>query len=110
MEELYTVKEVSKIFRTNPSYVYKLIEANLIEVLKLGSLKIKKSSLDKFLNDSVGKDLSDPFHIKELNDNIEDEDETDIENNDDESKSEKDDKNQNSKKTRNKEVKNDRAC
>ena len=67
-ETLYTVKEDSKIFRTNPSYVYKLIEADSLEVLNLRSLKIKKSSVDKFLEYSVGKDLSDPFNIKILND------------------------------------------
>ncbi|MGL5124154.1 MAG: helix-turn-helix domain-containing protein [Fusobacteriaceae bacterium] len=66
MEELYTVKEVSKMLRTNPTYVYKLIKADLIDVLKLGSIKITKSSLDKFLEHSIGKDLSDPFDIKAL--------------------------------------------
>ncbi len=68
MEEiLYTVKEIAKMIRTNPSYVYKLIEARRISVLKLGSLKIRKSSFDKFLEESMGKDLTDPFNVKKLN-------------------------------------------
>ena len=33
---LYTVKEVSQIPHTNPSYVYQLINTGLLPVLKLG--------------------------------------------------------------------------
>lgn len=36
---LYIVAEVSKILKTNTSYVYSLIKAGLIPALKLGSLK-----------------------------------------------------------------------
>ena len=68
-EVLYTVKEVAKMIRTNPSYVYKLIEAKRITVLKLGSLKIRESSFKKFLEESTGKDLTDPFNVKELSAN-----------------------------------------
>ncbi|KAE9633743.1 helix-turn-helix domain-containing protein [Defluviitalea raffinosedens] len=67
MEEvLYTVTEVSKLIKTNPAYVYSLINNGLLPALKLGSLKVTRSSLLKFLETYEGKDLTDPTNIKEL--------------------------------------------
>ena len=60
---LYTVKEVSELLHTNPTYVYNLIKAGLLPVLKLGSYKVRKESLSKFLEDYEGKDLTDPNNI-----------------------------------------------
>ncbi len=60
---LYTVKEVSEILHTNPSYVYELIHAGILPALRLGSYKIRHESLMKFLADYDGKDLRDPHHI-----------------------------------------------
>lgn len=42
---LYTVKEVSELIHTNQAYVYSLIKAGLLPVLKLGSYKIRKEAL-----------------------------------------------------------------
>lgn len=64
---IYTVKEVSEIIHTNPAYVYTLIKSGLLPALKLGSYKIRKSSLVDFLENNEGKDLTDPFNIKPLN-------------------------------------------
>ena len=64
---LYTVKEVSELLHTNPTYVYNLIKAGLLPVLKLGSFKIRKESLSKFLADYEGKDLTDPKNISVVN-------------------------------------------
>lgn len=67
MEEiLYTVKEASKLLKTNPNYVYELINKGLIPALKLGSLKIRKSSLLEFLEQNEGKDLTDLDNITNL--------------------------------------------
>lgn len=67
MEEiLYTVKETSKILKTNPAYVYSLINEGLLPVLKLGSYKIRKTSLLEFLAKYEEKDLTDPKDIKDL--------------------------------------------
>ena len=67
MEDLlYTVSEVAKLIKTNPAYVYELIKADLIPVLKLGSYKIRKTSLHEFLEKYEGKDLTDPENIKTL--------------------------------------------
>ncbi|WP_312372976.1 helix-turn-helix domain-containing protein [Lachnoclostridium sp.] len=67
MEEvLYTVSEVSELIKTNTAYVYKLISAGLLPVLKLGSYKIRRSALLEFLERSEGKDLTNPSEIKEI--------------------------------------------
>ena len=63
---LYTVKEVSEIMHTSPSYVYKLIESGLLPVLKLGSYKIRHEALMKFLNDYEGYDLRNPRNVEKI--------------------------------------------
>lgn len=63
---LYTVPEVAKLIKTNTGYVYNLIKAGLLPVLKLGNMKIRKSSLLEFLQKYEGHDLTDPFNIKSL--------------------------------------------
>ena len=65
-EVLYTVQEVSKLIKTNPAYVYELIKAGLLPVLKLGSYKIKKVALEEFLAKWEGWDLTDPFNPVKL--------------------------------------------
>lgn len=63
---LYTVKEVSEILKTNVDYVHKLRKSGLLPFIKLGSYKVRKESVEKFLKDHEGKDLTDPFNIKGL--------------------------------------------
>lgn len=63
---LYTVTEASKIIKTNPAYVYELIHAGLIPVLKLGSIKIRKTALLEFLEKYEGYDLTNPSEVKKL--------------------------------------------
>ena len=64
---LYTVKEVSELIHTNQAYVYSLIKAGLLPVLKLGSYKIRRESLLSFLADNEGMDLTDPTDVKKIN-------------------------------------------
>jgi len=64
---LYTVKETSKILKTNTDYVYSLIKKGYIKCLKLGSYKIRKSTLESFLAQYEGYDLSDLDKISEIN-------------------------------------------
>lgn len=59
MDELYTVKEVSKILKVNVHKVYDLIHFGMLPALKLGSIKIRKESLNEFLKKYDGMDLSD---------------------------------------------------
>lgn len=63
---LYTVPEVSKLIKTNTQYVYILIKLGLLPALKLGSLKVRRTSLLLFLEKFKGKDLSDLDNIKDL--------------------------------------------
>lgn len=63
---LYTVAETSKILKTNSSYVYNLIKLGFLPAIKLGSYKIRKSTLENFLQEYENKDLTDLTNIKEL--------------------------------------------
>lgn len=64
--ELLTVKEVSKILKVNVHRVYDLVRAGMLPALKLGSLKIRKSSLEKFLEEYEGMDISNVNNIKPI--------------------------------------------
>ena len=46
---IYSVKEVAKILHTSPNYVYSLIEKGYLPAIKLGSVKVLKTSLENFL-------------------------------------------------------------
>lgn len=63
---LYTVKETAMLLKTNVDYVHKLRKAGLLPFLKLGQYKVRRESLIEFLKCYEGKDLTDPFNIKEL--------------------------------------------
>lgn len=63
---LYTVKEVAALLKTNVDYVHKLRKAGLLPFLKLGQYKVRKEALSEFLSRYEGKDLTNPFQIKEL--------------------------------------------
>lgn len=67
MEEvLYTVKETSKLLKTNPNYIYELIKKGFLPALKLGNLKIRRSAILEFLKKNEGLDLTDLTNIKKL--------------------------------------------
>lgn len=67
MEEvLYTVSEVAKLIKSNTSYVYSLIRAGLLPVLKLGNYKVRRVALLDFLERYEGKDLTDINNIADL--------------------------------------------
>lgn len=65
-EMLYTVQEVADILKTNTDYVYKLHRSGLLRFLKIGRLKCRKSTLEEFLAQYDGKDISDPFNVQEI--------------------------------------------
>ena len=66
MDELYTVKEAAKIMKANVHKVYDLIHAGLLPALKLGSIKIRKESLEEFLRKYDGMDLTDLNNIRSV--------------------------------------------
>ena len=63
MDELYTVKETAEIMKVNVHRVYDLIRAGLLPALKLGSIKIRRESLEEFLRKYDGMDLTDLNYI-----------------------------------------------
>lgn len=64
---IYTVQEVATLLHSSPNYIYSLIEKGFLPALKLGSIKVLKTSLEKFLTDNEGQDLSDINNVKKLN-------------------------------------------
>lgn len=71
---IYTVQEVAKMLHSSPNYIYSLIDKGFLPAIKLGSIKILKSTLEKFLIENEGNDLSDINNIKKININITDKD------------------------------------
>ncbi len=68
---IYTVQEVASILHSSPNYIYELIRKGYLPAIKLGSLKVLKSTLERFLIQNEGKDLSDINNVKKLVANIE---------------------------------------
>lgn len=64
---IYTVQEVAKLLHSSPNYIYLLIEKGYLPAIKLGSMKILRSTLEKFLIENEGNDLSDINNIKKIN-------------------------------------------
>ena len=63
---IFSVHEVAKMLHSSPNYVYKFINNGYLPAIKLGSVKVLKSTLLKFLIENEGKDLSDINCIKKL--------------------------------------------
>ena len=66
---LYTVKETASVLGCNIHLVYDLINKGLLPAMKLGSLKIRLTSIEEFLEKYDGMDLTDLDNIIELNRN-----------------------------------------
>ena len=64
---LYTVKDVSITLGVNIHVVYNLIKKGLLPAMKLGSLKVRKQTLEAFLEKYEGMDLTNLDNISELN-------------------------------------------
>lgn len=63
---LYTVSEAAKILKIGKNLMYELVKARIIPVLKLGSYKIRKSSLERFVEEYEGYDFSNLSNITML--------------------------------------------
>lgn len=63
---VYTVHEVSNILHSSPNYIYELIKKGYLPAIKLGSLKVLKSTLERFLIQNEGKDLSDLNNVRKI--------------------------------------------
>lgn len=63
---LYTAQEVAKILKVNVDYVHKLRKSGILPFMKMGQFKCLRSSLEKFLHDYEGKDVTNPDNIHDL--------------------------------------------
>lgn len=65
-EVLYTVEEVAKLLKTNKDYVYRLHRVGLLRFLRIGRLKCRKATLEAFLAQYDGLDITDPENVKPI--------------------------------------------
>ena len=63
---LYTIAEAAKILHVSKGRVYELHKAGFLRCLKLGSLKVRAEELERFLRDNEGKDLTDPYNVRDI--------------------------------------------
>lgn len=66
MDMLYTAKEVAQILKVNVDYVHKLRKAGILPFIKMGQFKCRRSSLEKFLEEYEGKDITKPEYVRDL--------------------------------------------
>ncbi len=60
---LLEVKEAAAEMRTSPAMVYRLVNAGVLPVLKLGRIKIPYTAIVEFVNRYLGHDVTDPEAI-----------------------------------------------
>ena len=48
---LYTVTEVAKMLKVNRNFVYNLINNGELEAVKIGSIKVRKEALNRYVNE-----------------------------------------------------------
>lgn len=65
---LLTVKEVSEVLKCNIDYVHRLRKTGLLKFIKLGSYKVRKTELERFLEEYEGYDLTNPEQVVKLDD------------------------------------------
>lgn len=66
MNQLHEVAEVAKLLKCNKNTVYSLIKSGQLQGLKLGRMKVSSFELEAFMKRNIGKDLTDPFNVKNL--------------------------------------------
>ena len=46
---LYTVTEVAKLLKVNRNHIYKLIKEGELEAVRIGSIKVRKEALNRYV-------------------------------------------------------------
>ena len=64
--QLFTVSEVAGILKVNKNFVYELIKYGHLKAMKLGSMKISYSEVQRFVEESQGKDFSDMENVTDI--------------------------------------------
>lgn len=55
---LYTMAEAAKLLHISRGDIYKLYHAGFLRCLKLGSLKVRKEEIERFMKDAEGKEIN----------------------------------------------------
>ena len=50
---LLSVSEVAKLLKVNKNFVYKIINNGELEAVKIGSIKVKKEDLNRYIENNV---------------------------------------------------------
>lgn len=50
---LLTVAEVAKMLKVNKNFVYKIINNGELEAVKVGSIKVKKEALNRYIENNI---------------------------------------------------------
>ena len=50
---LLSVSEVAKLLKVNKNFVYKIINNGELEAVKMGSIKVKKEALNRYIENNV---------------------------------------------------------
>ena len=50
---LYTVTEVAKMLKVNRNFVYKIIADGELEAVKIGSIKVRKEALNRYIESNI---------------------------------------------------------
>jgi excisionase family DNA binding protein len=50
---LLTVTEVAKMLKVNRNFVYKLIKDGELEAVRVGSIKVRKEALNRYVNNNI---------------------------------------------------------
>ena len=63
---VYSAQGAAKILHSSPNYIYELVKKGKLKAVKLKSIKILKSTLEDFLKENEGNDLSDIDNIRKI--------------------------------------------
>ena len=63
---LFSIPEAAKMLGIGKNKMYEIVGSGLISVLKLGSMKITKQELERFVDSNMNMDLTNLDDIHEL--------------------------------------------
>lgn len=52
---LLTVREVAELLKVNKNYVYNVINTGELKAVRIGSIKVRKTDLEMFIENKRGK-------------------------------------------------------
>ena len=50
---LLSVSEVAKLLKVNRNFVYKIINTGELEAVKIGSIKVRREALNRYVNEQT---------------------------------------------------------